>query len=127
MKDRFMKVQVLRETVLGVDVVRGFARLCDLSSASQADIYDAETNPMGTQRDLSPKHAKDAYEYVTTEKLAFWPEIFLCVRDRAVIDIIEHEDGLCTLKIDMEKIRRSKGIKISLKDFHKLPAQFHSA
>ncbi|WP_290754451.1 DGQHR domain-containing protein [Henriciella sp.] len=116
MKDRFMKVQVLRETVLGVDVVRGFARLCDLSSASQADIYDAETNPMGTQRDLSPKHAKDAYEYVTTEKLAFWPEIFLCVRDRAVIDIIEHEDGLCTLKIDMEKIRRSKGIKISRVD-----------
>jgi hypothetical protein len=59
-----LKIPVIRGTVLGVNVYRGFARLCDLSRISKPDVYDAISNPKGTQRDLSPKHAKEAYEYV---------------------------------------------------------------
>ena len=38
---------VVRAKVLGVNVYRGFANLCDLADISQADIYDQRKNPKG--------------------------------------------------------------------------------
>jgi DGQHR domain-containing protein len=74
-------VPAIQGKVLGVAVYRGFARLSDLAKLSDADVYDREKNPTGTQRDLSPKHAKEAYEYITNSDPGFWPEIVLCARD----------------------------------------------
>ena len=50
-------IPVIRGEVLGVTVFRGYAPLSVLSKVSKPDIYDQKTNPTGTQRDLSPKHA----------------------------------------------------------------------
>lgn len=75
----------VRAKVLGVNVYRGFANLCDLAKISKADIYDQKKNPKGTQRDLSPAHARDAYEYVKNKDLGFWPEVFLCARRNDVV------------------------------------------
>jgi DGQHR domain-containing protein len=103
-------VPVLRGKVLGVNVYRGFARLCDLALVSQADIYDPKTNPTGTQRDLSPKHAKDAYDYVTSKQVGFWPEVFLCTRDSSVLSFSPVAgtggDGFGTLQIDISKLEK---------------------
>lgn len=77
---RTLEVPVIRGKVLGVTVLRGYARICDLASISKPDIHDQKKNPTGTQRDLSPKHARAAYEYVKNRDLAFWPEVFLCTR-----------------------------------------------
>src|SRR5947199_9468547 len=85
-RNRSLEVPVIKGTVLGVNVYRGFARLCDLARLSKADIYDQVNNPTGTQRDLNPKHAREAYEYVRTHDLAFWPEVFLCAREPKVIN-----------------------------------------
>jgi DGQHR domain-containing protein len=78
-------VPAIKGNVLGVSVYRGFARLCDLAKVSDADVYDRDKNPTGTQRDLSPKHAKEAYEYIVTSELGFWPEIVLCARDKKAL------------------------------------------
>ena len=43
---------------------RGSAPLAHLAMISQPDIFDQVTNPKGLQRDLSPKHASEAFEYV---------------------------------------------------------------
>jgi len=88
-----LELLVMKGKVLGIDVYRGFARLCDLSNISKADIFDQKSNPLGTQRDLSPKHAKDAYSYVKERTFAFWPEVFLCVRDSKVIKFKKSENS----------------------------------
>jgi DGQHR domain-containing protein len=59
----------------------------------QADVFDQVANPDGLQRDLSPKHASEAYEDArrTPDKhfpRAF-PEVVLNVRDKSIIDIEE--------------------------------------
>lgn len=116
--DNPLKVKVIKGKVLGVDVYRGFARLCDLALISHADVYDQATNPTGTQRDLSPKHAKQAYEYVRTRTLAFWPEVFLCTRDPKAIQF-KPDSANCpagTLSIDLGIAKRSKPIAISRVD-----------
>jgi DGQHR domain-containing protein len=117
-KSDTLNINVLKGRVLGVDVYRGYARLCDLSNISKADVFDKKTNPLGTQRDLSPKHARDAYAYVKDRDLAFWPEVFLCARDRSVISFSETKgDPNCgILKINMTKIRNSEDISISRVD-----------
>lgn len=84
----------VRAKVLGVNVYRGFAKLCDLAGISQADIYDAQSNPKGTQRDLSPRHARDAYEYVKNHDLGFWPEVFLCARKNDAVTFRPLSDEL---------------------------------
>src|SRR6266404_368166 len=84
----FLKCAAVRAKVLGVNVYRGFASLCDLADVSRADIYDQKKNPKGTQRDLSPAHARDAYEYVKNSDLGFWPEVFLCARRKDVITFV---------------------------------------
>lgn len=66
-----IKIDVIKGKALGVNVYRGFAKLCDLSLISKADIYDSKENPTGTQRDLSPKHAREAYYYVKNSDVGF--------------------------------------------------------
>jgi DGQHR domain-containing protein len=96
---------------------RGAAPLAHLSLLSQADVFDQETNPEGLQRDLSPKHASEAYDYAhrPAEKdypRAF-PEVVLNVRDKKVVHIEElgpNPDGvkLFRLSFDLEKMRNGK-------------------
>ncbi|MBL0967704.1 MAG: DGQHR domain-containing protein [Brevundimonas sp.] len=112
-----IEIRVLRDEVLGVDVMRGFARLCDLAKISRADVFDEKSNPTGTQRDLSPKHAREAYEYARTTELGYWPEVFLCARDASVIEFTPDQDGQCgTLKIFDDAIIDSDRISISRVD-----------
>jgi DGQHR domain-containing protein len=84
-KDQWLDIHVIRGNVVGVNVFRGYAKLSDLALMSKADIYDKTSNPQGTQRDLSPKHAQDAYEYIKNHDIAFWPEVFLCTRNSEVL------------------------------------------
>jgi hypothetical protein len=84
-KTDLLRYPVVRAKVLGVNVYRGFAKLADLADVSKADIYDQRNNPKGTQRDLSSTHARDAYDYVKSRDLGFWPEVFLCARKKNVV------------------------------------------
>lgn len=114
---RQIRIDVIFGKALGVDVVRGHARLCDLSLISRADVYDPKSNPTGTQRDLSPKHARDAYNYVKADSLAFWPEILLCVRDPSVISLRSKKGESCgVLTVDLDALTRKKKIAISRLD-----------
>jgi DGQHR domain-containing protein len=89
----YLRLLVLQGTVLGVPVYRGYAKLSDLARLSKADVFDQRDNPTGTQRDLSPKHARDAYEYVKTRDFAFWPEVFLCARRADVLSFRQIHDA----------------------------------
>lgn len=110
-----VKFPVIKGTVLGVKVFRGFGKLSEISEISQADIYDKKNNPTGTQRDLSPKHSREAYYYVKNNSLAFWPEVFLCIRNKKCYKFVEIEDepNFGFLEIDMDVIRKDKTISIS--------------
>src|SRR2546426_9526310 len=81
---------------------RGSAPLAHLAMISQPDIFDQVTNPKGLQRDLSPKHASDAYEYVqrsrNKEYPRAFPEIVLNVRDKRLLKI-EETDGNQIVKL----------------------------
>jgi DGQHR domain-containing protein len=68
----------------------------DLSQISRADIFDQDTNPSGTQRNLSVQHARKAYQYVTEKKRAFYPEMVLNVRDPSYVKFQSSvdQDGL---------------------------------
>jgi DGQHR domain-containing protein len=113
-----LKLPVMKGQVMGVDVYRGYARLCDLANISKADIFDQRTNPLGTQRDLSPKHAKEAYSYVKERDLAFWPEVFLCMRNSDVISFKESKDSpqFGMLSVNVKAIKKNPGITISRVD-----------
>ncbi len=109
----------VRAKVLGVNVYRGFANLCDLAEVSRADIYDQQNNPKGTQRDLSPAHARDAYEYVKNKDLGFWPEVFLCARRNDVVTfrpVSQELPDLGMLEIDVKATQESESIAISRVD-----------
>lgn len=108
-----------RATICGVRVYRGFAALGDLADISRADIYDQQKNPQGTQRDLSPAHARDAYEYVKNRSLGFWPEVFLCARKRDVLTFrpfSPETPDVGVLEIDVGEAVDSKEIVISRVD-----------
>lgn len=113
-----LSVVVLRGRVLGVKVYRGFARLCDLARVSRADVFDQKDNPLGTQRDLSPKHARDAYSYVKNRDLAYWPEVFLCAREPKFVKFsaASATEEVGTLTINISGIAQNKGIAISRVD-----------
>ncbi len=111
-----LRLPVVRARVLGVNVYRGFANLADLGDISKADIYDQQTNPKGTQRDLSPAHARDAYEYVKNRDLGFWPEVFLCARKKDVVTFYpasQEVPDLGILEIDVPGARSGGSIAIS--------------
>lgn len=113
-----LKIRVIKGKVLGVSVYRGYAKLSDLSRISKADIYDQKTNPTGTQRDLSPKHAREAYQYVKDHDLGFWSEVLLCARDSRVIVFkpSSASPDWGTLIIDLKATQKSDGIAISRVD-----------
>lgn len=114
-----IQIPVIRGNILGVNVYRGYAPLCVLTEISHADIYDQTKNPLGTQRDLSRKHAKDAYEYVKNSELGFWPELFLSARDNKVLTFTPLDDKneeIGILEIDLDKIQNTKTIQISRVD-----------
>jgi len=76
---------VILGTCLGHEAYRGFGPLKDLAKISQPDIFDQESNPSGTQRNLSLQHARKAYQYVTEKKHAFYPEMILNIRDASCV------------------------------------------
>lgn len=114
-----LMIPVLRGVVLGVKVYRGYCPLSLLSEISRPDVYDKVNNPHGTQRDLSPSHAKDAYDYVKTHDLAYWPEVFLCIRYRNVViyePLSDDYPDMGLLKINIKEIQDSSSISISRVD-----------
>lgn len=117
-KQSKLQIPVVVSEVMGVRVARGFAPICDLADISKPDIYDAKHNPSGTQRDLSPKHARDAYQYVKSVDIGFFPEIFLSLRDNSVADlkVTNLVRGFGMLEIAASTVRRSDAIKISRLD-----------
>jgi len=112
------KFPVIKGEVLGVKVFRGFGKLSELALISKADIYDKKNNPTGTQRDLSAKHAKDAYFYVKNSNLAFWPEVFFCIRNKKCYDFIPdlNNQNYGYLVVDLDLIEKEKKISISRVD-----------
>jgi DGQHR domain-containing protein len=76
---------------------RGSAPLAHLAMISQPDIFDQVTNPKGLQRDLSPKHASEAFEYVhrqrNPEYPRAFPEVVLNVRDKRVLKTDDASGG----------------------------------
>ncbi len=109
-------VAAIRGKVLGVNVYRGFANLADVAALSKADIYDQKNNPKGTQRDLSASHAREAHEYVRTRDLGFWPEVFLCARNKTAITFTPISDDwpdVGILSFDIRKIAKGAAIAIS--------------
>lgn len=116
--DNILELPVMRGQVLGVTVLRGYAKICDLASMSKADVYDQTANPTGTQRDLSPKHAREAYEYVKNRDLAFWPEVLLCARIREAVTYVpsEHNEDIGTLWIHLDVAANPDRIAISRVD-----------
>lgn len=105
--------------MLGVKVYRGYAPLNFLTEISEADIYDQNKNPLGTQRDLSPTHAKKAYEYIKSNDLGFWPEVFLCSRDHKLLTftpLSKENPDIGMLEINVESISKPKKIQISRVD-----------
>ncbi len=114
-----LKCPAVRAKVLGVNVYRGFANLCDLADISRADIYDQQNNPTGTQRDLSPSHARDAYEYVRNKELGFWPEVFLCSRRNDIVTfhpISPELPDIGILEIDVRDAQPGSVIAVSRVD-----------
>lgn len=117
-EDNVLEIPVIRGQVLGVTVLRGYGKICDLASVSKADVFDQRHNPTGTQRDLRSKHAREAYEYVKNRDLAFWPEVFLCARDSKAVEYMpsgENED-IGTLRIYLDVAMDPDTIAISRVD-----------
>jgi DGQHR domain-containing protein len=116
---KILKSPAIRAKVLGVNVYRGFATLADLADVSKADVYDQQNNPEGTQRDLSPAHARDAYEYAKNSDLGFWPEVFLCARKKDVVTfypVSPELPDLGVLQIDIKAAKQGRAIAISRVD-----------
>lgn len=93
------KKLVIRGCLIGENLnlvqIRGYASMDQLADISGPDVFDQVTNPLGTQRDLLPKHAKEASNYATesldvdaeSDPRAF-PEVILNVRDEGVLAVI---------------------------------------
>ncbi len=110
--------EVIKGKVLGVNVFRGYGKLSEISQISKADIYDVKNNPTGTQRDLSPKHAREAYFYIKNADIAFWPEVFLCIRNKKCFQFKElsNSQNFGILDIDLDEIKSNNKISISRVD-----------
>ncbi|MGA3207545.1 MAG: DGQHR domain-containing protein [Syntrophales bacterium] len=114
-----LRCPAVRSKILGVNVFRGFANLCELADLSKADIHDQKKNPKGTQRDLSPAHARGAYEYIKNKDFGFWPEVFLCARKKDIVTfypVSQALPDLGILTIDLEAAKDSSAIAISRVD-----------
>ena len=103
-----LKFPAMRGEILGITAYRGLAKLAEIAQISSADVFDQKDNPTGTQRDLNITHARQAYEYVATQELAFWPEVVLCCREDAIINFDEtaKETASGILHINLSKINK---------------------
>jgi DGQHR domain-containing protein len=121
-------VTFIAEQTANLDTIcyRGSAPLAELARISQADVFDQESNPDGLQRDLSKKHATEAYDYAARDAdddfpRAF-PEVILNVRDKAVVSVepiklpADVPVQLVKLTVDLDKIERAKTVKVSRVD-----------
>lgn len=106
---------------LDTECYRGSAPLAHLAVISQADVFDQVSNPTGLQRDLSPKHASDAYDYVVRKPDAEYPrafpEVVLNVRNEKCVDI-EPINGFDSDNLPVYRLRfhidRMKGKKVQV-------------
>lgn len=117
--NKILKCPAVRAKVLGVNVYRGFANICDLSDISKADVYDSKSNPQGTQRDLNTAHAREAYEYVKVKDIGFWPEVFLCARRNDVVTfhpVSPEIPDLGILEINVTAAKNNQPLAISRVD-----------
>src|SRR2546421_8513766 len=95
-----ISLTALKGRNLDTTCYRGYAPLAHLAVLSQADVFDQETNPDGLQRDLSPKHASDAYEYAARkpelDRPRAFPEVVINVRDKKVVELrdVKGVDGV---------------------------------
>jgi len=93
------RVELIAVQTKNLDTVcfRGESLLAHLALISQADVFDQVTNPDGLQRDLSPKHASEVYDYVAQEpesdRPRAFPEVVLNVRDKKVLRIEQIKTG----------------------------------
>lgn len=90
-KKSVLELPTIEAVNLDTTCYRGSACLAHLATISQADIFDQVVNPDGLQRDLSPKHAAEAYDYLQHRDdgghpRAF-PEVVLNVRDKRAIKL----------------------------------------
>lgn len=91
------QVEVVAQKGKNLDTIcyRGYAPLAYLALISMADIFDQVKNPTGLQRDLSPKHANEAYEYIKdssskkSDHPHAFPEVVLNVRNKNYVQIDE--------------------------------------
>lgn len=107
-------VQLPAQKSKNLDTVcfRGSAPLAQLALISQPDIFDQVANPEGLQRDLSPKHASEAYEYVhkgrNKEFPRAFPEVVLNVRDKSILRQDENENGSVSLSFSVSDMKEGK-------------------
>lgn len=130
------RIELVAVQTKNLDTVcfRGESSLAHLALISQADVFDQVTNPEGLQRDLSPKHASEVYDYVAREldpaRPRAFPEVVLNVRDKKVLQIKEisgdpsSKTKVFRLLFDLDKLVGAK-VKVSRVDGnHRL---FHAA
>ena len=94
------EIELLGYKTKNLDTVcyRGSAPLAHLALISQTDVFDQVENPDGLQRDLSFKHASEAYEYVKRDvddahPRAF-PEVVLNIRDKHILQSVENGQAM---------------------------------
>ncbi|MGH3236825.1 MAG: DGQHR domain-containing protein [Streptosporangiaceae bacterium] len=113
---REIEVEAHQARNLDTICYRGTAPLAQLALISQADVFDQIANPDGLQRDLSPKHASDAYDYAEASKdpdfPRAYPEVVLNVRDKKVLGLEDigtlGSTKLFRLSFDLDKMRDGK-------------------
>jgi DGQHR domain-containing protein len=103
-----IEVTVVKQPNIDTVCYRGSAALHDLAVISQADVFDQVTNPNGLQRDLSPKHASEAYNYAAREPDKEFPRAF-----PEVILNVRNEDVLSVEKINVGRQRQIEGFKFT--------------
>lgn len=117
---RELEFTAFRSDNLDTVCYRGSAPLSHLALVSQADIFDQDKNVVGLQRDLSPSHAAQAYEYVSRpvnkDRPRAFPEVVLNVRDPDILRIEEGDDDKVKLVFDVLAIQRAKSVKVSRVD-----------
>lgn len=116
-----LTLEAIRGRVLGIPVYRGFGRLSDLARMSQPDVYDQQANPLGTQRDLNRRHAREAYEYVKNRDIAFFPEVVLHARDDSILEFssvggAKSNSNFGKLKVNLDRILEIGGVVLSRVD-----------
>jgi DGQHR domain-containing protein len=91
---------------------RGSAPLAHLALISQPDIFDQVSNPGGLQRDLSPKHASDAFEYVhrprDADRPRAFPEVVLNIRDKRILKMEENGSDPVKLQFSISDMKEGK-------------------